>query len=203
MRNPVLLMEQVVFQWKDGMTTDGMFSRSIARLVTCLLAYGCTGNEVKDDLHLGKTTQGYCTSKSTHPSSLPHGVIVRVPGLLPMLYRPGELAQDLEIPESTLRDWLGTGLPHQRDERRHIWINGQEFAEWVKASRRELTGRKMSENEAYCFRCQQPVKLVNPAVAFRGKQQVLKGVCPDCGTTINRGSHRGQSKQLSTDKSLS
>jgi hypothetical protein len=44
--------------------------------------------------------------KVTHHVSLPHTVIVRAPGLLPMLYRPAELADDLEIPESTLRDWL-------------------------------------------------------------------------------------------------
>jgi hypothetical protein len=134
---------------------------------------------------------------------LPHVVIVRAPGLLPMLYRPGELAQDLEIPESTLRDWLGLGLPHQRDERGHIWINGREFAAWVKASRRSPSNQKMAEDEAYCFRCQQPVKLVEPSVTYHGKQTLLRGACPSCGGTINRGGHNGQSKQLSTGESIS
>ena len=92
--------------------------------------------------------------------ALPHAVIVRAPGLLPMLYRPSELAQDMEVPETTLRDWFGRGLPHQRDERGHIWINGQEFAAWVKACRKSPLSQKMAEDEAYCFRCQQPVKLV-------------------------------------------
>lgn len=120
-----------------------------------------------------------------------------------MFYRPSELAQDLEIPESTLRDWFSKGLPHQRDERGHIWINGREFAEWVKASRRSPSSRKMAADEAYCFRCQQPVKLVKPGVTYRGKQALLSGTCPSCGSPINRGSHHGQSKQLSTGESLS
>jgi hypothetical protein len=145
---------------------------------------------VANDLHL-EMNNHRSNSRTASGVRLPHGVIVRAPGLLPMLYRPGELAQDLEIPESTLRDWLGTGLPYQRDERGHIWINGQEFAEWVKASRRAPASHKMAKDEAYCFRCQQPVKLVNPSATFRGKHQVLKGVCPDCGTTINRGSRSG------------
>ena len=148
-------------------------------------------------------TQDTQASKVTHPVSLPQAVIVRAPGLLPMLYRPSELAQDLDIAESTLRDWLNTGLPHQRDERGHIWINGREFAEWIKASRRSPSSRKMAEDEAYCFRCQQPVKLINPAVTSRGKQRLLSGNCAACGSTIHRGSHGGQPKQLPTSKSIS
>jgi hypothetical protein len=131
---------------------------------------------------------------ATRPVCLPHVAIVRAPGLLPMLYRPAELAQDLEVPESTFRDWLGMGLSHQRDDRGHIWINGREFAEWVKTFRRQAASRKMAEDEAYCFRCQQPVKLLNPSATVRGKQRLLNGICPDCGTTIYRGKRDGQSK---------
>jgi hypothetical protein len=49
-------------------------------------------------------------------NKLPHGVIVRAPGLLSMLYSPRELSEDLQIPESTLLDWLQAGAPHRRDE---------------------------------------------------------------------------------------
>ena len=124
---------------------------------------------------------------------LSHSVIVRAPGLLPMLYRPSELAQELEVAESTLRDWLDLDVPHLRDERGHIWINGREFAAWVGASRRLPSGRKMADDEAYCFRCQRPVKLVKPNITQRGKQKLLSSTCPDCGSTINRGGHNGQS----------
>ena len=57
--------------------------------------------------------------------------MIKAPGLLPMLYTPREIAEDLDIPETTLRDWLNHGAPHSRDESNHIWINGKQFADWV------------------------------------------------------------------------
>lgn len=62
---------------------------------------------------------------------LPHSVIVRSPGLLPVLYTVRELAEEIVIPERTLRDWLIHGAPHTRDRLNHIWIDGQAFAGWV------------------------------------------------------------------------
>ena len=49
-------------------------------------------------------------------------VLIKAPGLLPMLYTPREIAEDLDVPETTLRDWLNHGAPHNRDESNHIWI---------------------------------------------------------------------------------
>jgi hypothetical protein len=37
---------------------------------------------------------------------LSHTVIVRAPGLLPMLYTPSELERELRIPARTVREWL-------------------------------------------------------------------------------------------------
>ena len=62
---------------------------------------------------------------------IPHLVIVKAPGLLPMHYTPREIAEELGIPESTLRDWILRGAPHFRDDHNHLWINGQKFAAWV------------------------------------------------------------------------
>lgn len=42
---------------------------------------------------------------------LPHQVIVKAPGLLPMLYTVRGLAEELGMPERTLRDWLVRGAP--------------------------------------------------------------------------------------------
>ena len=41
---------------------------------------------------------------------LPHSVIVRAPGLLPMLYTPRELERELGVPARTIREWLDRGL---------------------------------------------------------------------------------------------
>jgi hypothetical protein len=122
---------------------------------------------------------------------LPHFVIVRAPGLLPMLYKVGELAFDLGIPDSTLRDWLNTGAPHQRDRRGHLWVNGQEFAQWVEKQRTKKVSDKLADDEAYCLRCRQPVALINPKfIPIKGKLINIKGICPQCGNVINRGGRR-------------
>lgn len=47
---------------------------------------------------------------------LPHSVIVKSPGLLPMFYQVSELAEAIGAVERTLRDWLVLGAPHLRDE---------------------------------------------------------------------------------------
>jgi excisionase family DNA binding protein len=70
------------------------------------------------------------TDEQPTAESIPHSVIVRAPGLLPMLYKVRELAQELETSRRTIRRWARRGMPHERDGRNHIWINGEEFAQW-------------------------------------------------------------------------
>ena len=125
---------------------------------------------------------------------LPHVVIVRAPGLLPMQYTLTELGDELEIPGRTLREWLARGLPHTRDARGHIWIEGRQFAAWVRAVQQARLERKLGEGQAYCVKCRRPVELRNPTSVRRGKQFLLSGICPDCGNSIYRGSRHGQSK---------
>jgi hypothetical protein len=59
---------------------------------------------------------------------LPHSVIVKSTGLLHMFYTVREFAEEIAIPEHTLRDWLSHGAPHTRDSLSHIWIDRQAFA---------------------------------------------------------------------------
>ncbi len=119
---------------------------------------------------------------------LPHLAIVRAPGLLPMLYRPSELAEELGVSAAVVREWIDKGLPYQRDHRGHLWIDGRQVTEWVKVTRQRPTGSKMAEDQAYCFRCCRAVELRDPVAQYHGKQTLLSGVCPQCGGTINRGS---------------
>jgi len=123
---------------------------------------------------------------------LPHQVIVKAPGLLPMLYKPSELANELQIPERTLRDWLEAGAPHQRDASQHIWINGQDFRHWVDEKRKPKQALKLLDHQAYCLRCKTAVELQKPErYAIKGKLVNIKGTCPNCGCTINRGGVSG------------
>ena len=122
---------------------------------------------------------------------LPHAVIVRAPGLLPMLYTPSELARDLTIPARTVRDWVARGLPHQRDERGYLWLDGRQVAAWVKTVSKPQKRESLKEDEAYCFHCRQAVPLLNPAEQLRGKQRLLRGTCPKCNHSIYRGGRHG------------
>ena len=131
---------------------------------------------------------------------LPHSVIVRAPGLLPMLYAPSELDHELQMPARTVRCWIDRGLPRQRDERGHIWIDGRQLAAWVEALREAArrSVQQLAEDEAFCVHCHRPVKLINPTHTPHGKHLLLRGQCPVCQNSIYRGVRHGQSAQLST-----
>ena len=119
---------------------------------------------------------------------LPHSVIVKAPGLLPMLYKVSELAVELHLPERTLRDWLENGAPHQRYQHGQIWVHGPEFSIWVATMRKPKRGKKLTDDQAYCFRCKQIVEMQKTCSRpIKGKLIMTKGVCPHCGCTINRG----------------
>ena len=133
-----------------------------------------------------------------HRTKLPHNVIIKAPGLLPMLYTPREICEELGIAESTLRDWLQIDLPHQRDNRNRIWINGEEFARWVNNQRKPKVTNKLNEDEAYCLRCNQISKLLSPQIQpIKGNLVLIKGTCANCGAVINRGAHRDRTPELS------
>ena len=133
-----------------------------------------------------------------HRTKLPHNVIIKAPGLLPMLYTPREICEELGIAESTLRDWLQIDVPHQRDNRNRIWINGEEFARWVNNQRKPKAAKKLTEDEAYCLRCNQVSKLLFPQIQpIKGNLVLIKGTCANCGAVINRGAHRDRTPELS------
>jgi hypothetical protein len=125
--------------------------------------------------------------------NLPHTAIVKSPGLLPMLYKVSEIAEELHVNERTLRDWLTSGAPHQRDERNNLWVNGRLFAEWVQAQRKPKKPAHLADNQAYCLRCKAVVELTNPEIIpIKGKLINIKGSCPQCGCVINRGGRHGR-----------
>ena len=122
-----------------------------------------------------------------------HSVIVSSPGLLPMLYTVSELARELRVPDRTLRDWLDAGAPHHRNEHNHIWINGTQFAEWVRRQRKPQRELKLDNESAYCLRCKEAVKLTEPRKRhIKAKLYIITGLCPQCGATINRGARNGK-----------
>lgn len=133
------------------------------------------------------------TVSPPRPARLSHAVIVKAPGLLPMLYSPSELERELGVPARTIRDWLKSGLPHQRDETGHIWVNGEALAAWVKASREEARRTTpLADGQAFCVGCRAAVTILEPVRRRQGHRVLLSGTCPACGRKINRGIRDGQ-----------
>jgi len=122
---------------------------------------------------------------------LPHLVIVRAPGLLPMWYSLRELAQELEVSVRSIRVWLDQGLPCRRDERGHLWIDGRQLAAWVKTSNVQRSRQSLQPHEAYCLHCRRPVTLLNPSSTCRGKQRLVRGTCAVCGHIVCRAVRHG------------
>lgn len=112
--------------------------------------------------------------------------------LLDMLYRPSELAEELGVSVDMIwRSCLPEGCPHERDETGHIWINGVAFYRWAQArgGRKRI---KMAEGQAFCFRCRQPVAMVDAEAVLvtTPHLEVVTGRCPACGAKISRGRAR-------------
>ena len=128
----------------------------------------------------------------SHPHiKLPHAVIVKASGLLPMLYTVRELADELSMPERTLRDWLLRGAPHTRDRLGHIWVNGQAFAAWVASQQKKAPRSRLKPNEGYCMVCNRIVVVLHPIRRpSAGKLVYIQGLCPHCNGKVSRGARR-------------
>jgi hypothetical protein len=105
-----------------------------------------------------------------------------------MLYTVSEMAAALDVPERTLRDWLEAGAPHDRDPHTRIWIHGRKFAGWIADMREPVKRRKLKDDEAYCMRCNRAVQMTDISIQpLQGKLILIRGKCPACSCTINRG----------------
>jgi hypothetical protein len=126
---------------------------------------------------------------------LSHSVIVKAPGLLPMLYTVRELAYELSMPERTLRDWLLYGAPHTRDRLGHIWVNGQAFAAWVASQRKKTPRSRLNPDEGYCMTCHRVVIVLQPTRRPSGGKLVyIQGLCPHCDSKVSRGARDDSSQ---------
>lgn len=123
---------------------------------------------------------------------LPHSVIVRAPGLLPMRYKPSELGRALGVPAHVVRGWVKRGLPHERNTQGHLWIDGRACCQWLEAERRGRSGQGLAGDEAFCFGCNRPTPIRNPVRLTHGKWIRLSGTCPTCGARVNRGVRHDQ-----------
>jgi len=109
---------------------------------------------------------------------------LRLGKLLNMLYMPSELAKAVGFTvRQVYRVYIPAGCPCVRDERRHVWINGREFAEWYEANYPKPTS---TDEEAFCLTCKKPVKMINSSNSKKGRLSYVVGNCSNCGRRISR-----------------
>jgi len=122
---------------------------------------------------------------------LKHTHIIKLGRLLDMLYRPAELAEELDIHVDTIyRSYIPAGLPIQRDAKGNYWIHGPAFVAWARetVTRKKAKRRGLPEGYAWCLNCNRAVKIISPRVrAVNRYLELLQGSCPHCGRTVNRG----------------
>lgn len=118
------------------------------------------------------------------------GQIITLSRLLNMLYRPSEIAAEIDVSvETVYRSYLPAGAPYEKDGMGNIWINGRAFRGWAEGviGTRKANKPPMGEGLAWCLKCNQAVEIVNPR--RRGVKRnlaMLQGACPICGTRVFR-----------------
>ncbi len=104
--------------------------------------------------------------------------------LLDMLYKPSELAAEVGFTtRQVYRVYLPLGCPHERDERRYLWINGKAFREWYSEVYKKAS---LAQNEAFCLGCRKPMPMEMPEKREKGGLVYWQGKCPKCGCKLVR-----------------
>ncbi len=109
---------------------------------------------------------------------------LRLEKLLDMLYMPGELAREIGFTRRQVyRVYVHLGMPHSRDDRKHLWINGREFRAWYEATYPRVT---LGAGEGFCLSCKRPMQLAKARREKRAGFVYWVGYCPKCGRKIPR-----------------
>jgi len=108
----------------------------------------------------------------------------RIKGLLDMMYTPRELAEEIGINVNKVyMVYLPGGCPHERDNNRHIWINGKVFRGWFEEVYRK---RPLGKGETFCLTCKKAVPLVESERKNTDGLIYDLSSCPNCGRKLTR-----------------
>jgi len=120
----------------------------------------------------------------------------RLRRLLPMEYKPAEIATILGITKDTLyRGWIPAGAPHRRDESGTIWFVGTDLAAWLRSQQR--VSMPLQPGEAFCMRCKRAVLMAGPLERQPAQYaHLVRGHCPQCGARITRFEGHDPSAEL-------
>lgn len=102
-------------------------------------------------------------------------------------YTVEETASLLSVHKNTVRRWIKQGLP-VIDEKHPMLIQGMDLLAFLQA-RRTKNKRPCKPGEMYCLRCRAPKPPALNMAEYQPKTEKLGnlfGICPDCGTGMNR-----------------
>jgi hypothetical protein len=103
----------------------------------------------------------------------------RLKRLLDMTYTPRELAEEIGVNvDRVYMVYVPGGCPHERDEQRHIWINGQLFRRWFEET---YAKRNLKPGETFCKTCKRAVVMINPIRKQKDRLIYDVSKCPNCG----------------------
>ena len=108
----------------------------------------------------------------------------KLKSLFDMMYSPRELAEELGINTDQLYGvYLPLGCPEERDEKKHILINGKAFADWYLKVYAKI---KLKQDETFCKTCKKGVKIYQPKQKKKGDLVYILSVCPVCGRNLTK-----------------
>lgn len=109
---------------------------------------------------------------------------MRLVRLLDMLYKPGELADEIGFAvRQVYRVYIPAGCPHQRDAKGYLWINGRAFRQWCEEV---YSKQELAADQAFCLTCKQGVPMVKPVQRQEGRLVYWLCQCPRCGRKLAR-----------------
>lgn len=114
-------------------------------------------------------------------------ILIRLPRLLDMLYKPSELAKEIGVSVDTVYDsYIPAGLPYI--QRSHsFWIHGPAFADWAHSASPKKKKPAVPSGMAWCMKCNQLQPMHNPRQVYQNYKIVIdQSTCPVCGCRINR-----------------
>lgn len=86
----------------------------------------------------------------------------------------------------TLKRWAAAGMPHACEADGQMWIEGRQFAAWVRRSVAQRR-RALAEHEGFCMKCRSVVAPEAWEPARHGKMSLRRGACPACGERVFHG----------------
>lgn len=102
-------------------------------------------------------------------------------------YSVEEIASLLGVHKNTVRNWIKDGL-QAIDDRRPTLVHGLAIRTFLRA-RRQCAKRPCKPHEIYCVKCRSPKHPAEGMVDYVPLAPTsgnLRGLCPDCGTLINK-----------------